>query len=139
MTLPIFSEQPSFQERHPLNYLAYLGAEMKRYRCTHPNQDAQSATGFIENIISTYTDKPVGRQRITRAEEGNLSVEFVVYAAYFSEMGIWPDIINAINFGEAPTARYMHFIKGEVKADIASAAEEANKNVSRRLLRERNR
>ena len=138
--VPILEQTPLFSDKsHPINLISYLGDELKRFRQHHPDPEARSATGFINNVIVKYISDPVGRNRLARTEEGNIKVDFALYAAYFSEMGIWPDIINAMLYGSEPTARYLHFIKGELKSDISNGVNIANSNVQNRLLRERSR
>ncbi len=137
---PIFEQTPLSNDKgHPLNLIAYMGDELKRHRKYHPNPDARSASGFIDNVLVKYISEPVGRNRLARAEEGNIKVDFSLYAAYFSDMELWPDIINAMLIGSKPTARYLHFIKGELKSDLSQGIDVAQNNANNRLLRERNR
>lgn len=137
---PILEQTPHYSDKsHPVNLISYLSDELKRFRQRHPNPEARSATGFIDNVMTKYLSETVGRNRISRAEKGNLQVDFGIYAAYFSEMGIWPDIINSILYGSEPTARYLHFIKGELKSDISQGESIAKNNINKRLSRERSR
>ena len=138
--LPLFEQSPLFgDKKHPLNLIAYMGDELKRFRRNHPNVEARSASGFINCVLNKYSSEPIGRNRLARVEDGNLKVDFSVYAAYFSEMNIWPDIIHAMQFGSEPTARYLHFIKGELKSDISQGRTVANTNIQNRILREKER
>lgn len=137
--VPIFSQSPSHHEKHPVNYLDYMGSLLKHFRKHHPDQAMSTASNFGKHIIGKYIDTPVGRSRIARAEKGDVKVDFYVYAAYFTEMGIWPEIIDALSYGHIPTARYMHFVKSELRSELEQSKELANRNVANRVSREASR
>lgn len=90
----IFNEDPGTNLRHPVNLLRRMGMQMMRYRRRF-NGEGKSASAFgLE--LARYTGKQVDRNRLARAESGDIAVRFDVYASYFAEMGIMEDIVESM-------------------------------------------
>jgi hypothetical protein len=125
---PIFNQVPDVSERHPVNYMMYLGDCMRNYRDSLGRPES-GAEYFATHTLGKYVDKPISRNRIARAEKGVHTVEWSVVAAYISEMGLWPEIINAASHGKIPTLRYMHLVRSELNPDIRAAMDAAHQKL----------
>jgi len=134
----IFDEIPPHDQRHPVNYVQYLGNIMCRYR-REQSSDNRSATKFGQNVLSDYFGNPVDRNRIARAERGDVTVSFGVFAAYFSEMDVWPEIIKAIDTSHASSLHYLLLVEREISPQIKQAVETANQKLAERADQELNR
>ena len=115
----IFSETPLPHERHPNNFLTYFGEILARYRRSLP-RDQRSASSFGKHLAK-YFGQPVDRNRISRAEKGDVSVTFGVFAAYLCEMGAMPDVIWALEGGRSGSLRYMLLVEDELAPQIQQA------------------
>lgn len=134
----IFNEIPLPHERHPNNFLSYFGEVLARYRRSLP-REMRSASNFGKHILGPYFGQPVDRNRISRAEKGDTSVTFGVYAAYLHEMGALPDILWALEGGRSGSLRYLLLVEEELAPQIQKAMIEANEKLSARAEQEKNR
>jgi hypothetical protein len=134
----IFNEIPLPHERHPKNYLSFLGEILARYRRSLP-REVRSASNFGKDILGPYFGQAVDRNRISRAEKGDTSVTFGVYAAYLSEMGALPDILWALEGGRSGNLRYLMLVEEELGPQIQKAMIEANEKLSARAQMEKSR
>jgi len=132
----IFSEIPLPHERHPNNFLSYLGQILARYRRSLP-RELRSHTNFGKYVLGPYFTQPVDRNRISRAEKGDTSVTFGVYAAWFNEMGALPDILCALEGGRSGSLRYLLLVEEELSPQIQKAMIEANEKLGIRAEREK--
>lgn len=134
----IFSEDPLPTERHPKNYLSYFGEVLARYRRSLPREE-RSTSNFGKKVISKYFGQPVDRNRLARAERGDPSVTFGVYAAYLSEMGALPDIIRALDKGHSGSLRHLFLVEQELAPEIEQAMAKSAQNLQARAEQEKNR
>lgn len=115
-----FSELPPPHIKHPANFVDYFGGILSRYRRNLPReQKNQSAFG---RTLGCYFGGAVDRNRIGRAEQGDITVSFGVYAAYINEMGSWPDILRILEDGDGTNLRYLMIIENELDLEICEAA-----------------
>ena len=134
----IFNEDPLPTEKHPKNYLSYFGEVLARYRRSLPREE-RSTSNFGKKVISKYFGQPVARNRLARAERGDPSVTFGVFAAYLNEMGVLPDIIRAIDKGHAGSLRHLFLVEQELAPEIEHAMEKSAQNLQARAEQEKNR
>ena len=114
-----FQELPQIHEKHPVNFVSYFGEILARYRRNLPkNQKNQTAFG---KTLGCYFGGPVDRNRIGRAEQGDITVSFGVYAAYLSEMKMWPAILRVIEEGDGTNLRYLLLVESELGPEIDEA------------------
>lgn len=135
---PIFQEIPLPNEQHPNNYLSYLGSVLARYRRSLP-REKRSATNFGDKVLGPYFGQAVDRNRISRAEQGDPSVSFGVYAAYLNEMGALPDILWAVDGGNEANLRYLKLVESELSPHIQKAMISASEKLHAIALQEKNR
>jgi hypothetical protein len=132
----LFKETPASDEPHIVNYLKYVGDCLRRYRVNLPAEKS-SAKRFGHEVLHKYFGKPIARSRIERAESGNGSSQWEMIAAYFHEIGIFPDILEALERGHKPTLRYMLLVKKEREEALKLASEEAQAKLSNRAEKEK--
>lgn len=114
-----FQELPQPHEKHPANFVDYLGGILARYRRNLPRGEKnQTAFG---RTLGCYFGGAVDRNRIGRAEQGDISVSFGVYAAYLNEMGAWPDILKILENGDGTNLRYLMLVESDLESDIKQA------------------
>jgi hypothetical protein len=114
-----FDEIPLAHEKHPVNYVQYFCEILARYRRSLPGREkSQSHFG---NVLGRYFGSPVDRGRIGRVEQGDVTVSFGVIAAYLTEMGAWPKVINALESGDSTNLRYLLLIEDSLKEEIFMA------------------
>lgn len=133
----IFHEIPLPHERHPNNFLSYFGEVLARYRRSLP-KELRSTTAFGRHLAK-YFGQPVDRNRISRAEKGDPSVTWGVYAAYLNEMGALADILWALEGGRSGSLRYLLLVEEELSPHIQKAMIEANEKLRERAAQEKNR
>lgn len=136
-SIPVFKEAPLPNERHPVNWLQYIGEILARHRLSLP-REKRSATEY-GRFLSRYLGQPVDRNRISRAESGDVSVSFGVYAAYFDDMGVLPDIVSSIEKSDAVSMRYLILIEQEMKSRIDDSVERGQKKLNERAKKEKSR
>ncbi|WP_200911685.1 hypothetical protein [Teredinibacter purpureus] len=134
----IFGEDPLPHERHPKNFLSYFGEVLARYRRSLP-RDQRSTSNFGKTVLSQYFGQPVDRNRISRAERGDISVTFGVFAAYLNEMGALPDIIRVLDRGHSGSLRYLFLVEEELAPDIEKAMAKSAEKLQARSEQEKNR
>lgn len=134
----IFNETPEFSEIHPVNYIKYFCEQLRAYR-RHLDKPNCNAQRFCVNILEKYTGSTVHRNRIARLENGNVNVEFSIVAAYISDMNAWPEVIQAITYGESANLRYVQLVQNQLKSNVAIANAAAIEKINKRVLREHNR
>lgn len=132
---PIFNENPMPYERHPVNFIAYFGEILGRYRRSLP-MDERGASKFGQHMRQ-YTGKIIDRNRIARAEKGDTSVTFEVYASYISEMNAWPDILSALESGHTNSLRYLLLLEGEMDPEIKEAINSSERKLKKRMKAEK--
>jgi hypothetical protein len=133
----IFNEIPLPHERHPINFLSYFGEVLARYRRSLP-KELRSTTAFGRHL-GRYFGQPVDRNRISRAEKGDTSVTWGVYAAYLNEMGALADVLWALEGGRAGSLRYLLLVEEELSPHIQKAMIEAEEKLRDRAAQEKNR
>lgn len=122
-----FAENPPPHIPHVRNYLNYLGSLMAHYRNGLPAGEKSSQR--MAERLSLYTGTPVSRQRIVRAESGDERISMDVYAGILDEMKVWPDIIWALEKGEAKSARFALLVERELSDDISRAHKDGLKRL----------
>lgn len=133
----LFNQEPkSPGEHHPANYLSYISERLRRYRQTL-DISQRSEAGFGHNVLSKYFGKPVSRSTVQRAEDSRTGTHWGVIAAYFFEMGIFPDLVKALERGYAPTLRTALLSKKKCEAELHKAASEAEHELGQRQVIER--
>lgn len=132
----IFNEIPLPNERHPINLLSYFGEVLARYRRSLP-KELRSTTNFGK-YLSKYFGQPVDRNRISRAEKGDVSVTFGVFAAYLNEMEAIPDILWALEGGRSGSLRYLLLIEEDLSPHIKKAIVDAEEKLRARAEQEKN-
>ncbi|MFA0809499.1 hypothetical protein [Microbulbifer epialgicus] len=135
--LGLFQEAPLPHERHPKNFLSYFGEILARYRRGLP-KELRSTTNFGKHL-EKYFGQPVDRNRISRAEKGDTSVTFGVYAAYLHEMGALPDILKALEGGGSASVRYLLLVEEELSPQIQKAMTDAQGKLNARAKQEKDR
>lgn len=133
----IFNEIPLPHERHPMNFLSYFGEVLARYRRSLP-RELRSTTNFGKHL-GRYFGQPVDRNRISRAEKGDVSVTFGVFAAYLNEMGALPDVLWALEGGRSGSLRYLLLVEEELSPHIQKAMVDAEEKLRARAEQEKNR
>ncbi len=136
--IALFNDAPLPHERHPVNYLSYLGEVLARYRRSLP-RERRSAKNFGKDVLSKYFGQAVDRNRIARAEKGDPTVAFGVYAAYLYEMGALPDLLKALEHGRTSNLRYLLLVERELAPDIRQSINKAQENLRVRSEQEKNR
>jgi len=131
----LLNESPLPNEKHLVNYLSYLGDIFRRFRRNLP-KDRRSATSFGKHLAQ-YTGHPVDRNRIARAESGDSKVYFEVFASYFDEMGVWPEIIKVLDQGHEQGLRYFLLVEKELSDKIAEAKNTGDNNLTARADKEK--
>jgi len=132
-----FHEKPGeSDETHVTHYLSYIGDCMRRFRINH-EKGFSSESDFASKVLSPYLGIPVGRNRVSKAEKGDTGVRFGIYAAYFNEMGILPDILEALERGRPATLRYMKLVFQELSPEVKQARKEAERILKLRAEREK--
>ena len=133
---PVFDQEPSPLEPHPVNYLSYLGSILSRYRRSLPTKEERSASAFGKRL-SRYLGKEVSRNRIARAERSDRTVAWELIAAYLSDMGAWPDIINALEGSDREHLRYLILVERELKENMRRTKQQASVVLRTRTDREK--
>jgi len=112
--LPIVEEEPYATEPHVLNYLNMLGGAIKRFRKNLHNKRFRSAELFVKEKLHPYFSKPITRKTLSNIEMGDHKVSIGVYAAVLQEMGVWPNIIEAIISDKTEDYRYVAIVLAEL-------------------------
>ncbi len=136
--IALFNDAPMPHERHPVNYLSYLGEVLARYRRSLPREH-RSAKNFGKDVLAKYFGQAVDRNRIARAEKGDPTVAFGVYAAYLYEMGVLPDLLKTLEHGRSGNLRYLLLVERELAPDIQQSINKAHENLRVRSEQEKNR
>jgi hypothetical protein len=123
-------------EDHPANYISYISQRMRRYRQSC-NADNRSEEGFGKNILSKYIGKIVSRSTVQRAEDGKIGTSWGIIAAYFYEMGVFPDIVRILEKGYTPTLRTAMLSKKKHKVEIDKAKNQAAEILNNRQKKEK--
>ncbi len=132
--VPVFLQNPPPYEKHPKNFLIFLGQILTNYRESLPKK-IRSREIWGE-VLKKYIGTPVDKNRIAQTEQGDTSVPFEVFVAYFCEMGVLPDIVKAIHGGEASDLRYLTLLNDELSPEIQAAMQEAEIRLSQRKNKE---
>ncbi|AEE25494.1 hypothetical protein [Paraglaciecola chathamensis] len=128
----LFDQPPSSPgEHHPANYLSYISERMRRFRQTL-DISQRSEEGFGQNVLSKYFGKPVSRSTVQRAEDGRTGTHWGVIAAYFFEMGVFPEIVKVLERGYAPTLRTALLSRKKCDTEISQAALDAQNALEER-------
>lgn len=136
MSNATFDDTPSPTNKHVLNYLELLGASLRNFRKMHPSAGCRSTERFAELKISPYFSKGVTRKTLGAAEAGKPTVSMGVYAAVIQEMGVWPEIINALGSGKAEDARYVEIVINELRRKEKERQVERMKSLSKQFFKE---
>lgn len=130
----IFKEEPPPHVPHVRNYLNYLGSLIGRFRNSLPKE--RNGQQCMADTVSLYTGSPVTRQRISRAESGDERISFDIYAAILDQMHAWPDIIWALEKGDASSTRFALLVERELSDDISQAHKDGLRRLRNRKTRE---
>lgn len=130
----IFKEEPPSHIPHVRNYTNYLGALMGRFR--HSLSKEERTAQSMADKVSLYTGSPVTRHRIGRAESGDERISFDIYAAILDQMEAWPDIIWALEKGDASSTRFALLVERELSEDISQAHKDGLKRLRNKKTRE---
>lgn len=134
----IFNESPPPHERHPVNFLSYFGEVLARYRRNLP-REFRSASNFGREVLAKYFGQAVDRNRIGRAEKGDPTVAFGVYAAYLHEMGALPELLKTLENGRSSNLRYLLLVEDELSPQIRHSMTVASEKLRARAEQEKNR
>ncbi|AMJ76749.1 hypothetical protein [Alteromonas stellipolaris] len=126
-------EHPSVS--HPVNYLKYIGDRVKRHRLSLSIND-RSETSFGSKL-KKYFGKPISRSSIQRAEEGRHSTQWGVIAAYFFEMGVFPEIVKVLERGRTSTLHTALLSKKTVQLELEKAKEIGDQRLQERANTEK--
>jgi len=91
-----------------------LGTAFKKYRKNLQNKRYRSAEFFVKEKLLPYFSKPITRQTLSNLENGDHKVSVGVYAAVMQEMGVWPNVIDAIISDKSDDYRYVAIIMEEL-------------------------
>ena len=133
--VPILHEMVADGEHHPANYISYMGELIMIYRKALPGKQA-SQQDFADSI-NEFIGGNITRARIKRAEQGNLDVAFGVYAAIYSKMEIWPDILHAMHKGRTASLRYNNLVYEQLSPEIKLAEKIAKTKLEARANNEK--
>lgn len=136
MSNGIFDDNPSPTDKHVINYLELLGAALRHYRKTHPIVGCRSTERFAELKISPYFGSGVTRKTLGAAETGKPTVSVGVYAAVIQEMGVWPEIINALGSSKVEDVRYIEIVVNELRKKEKERQAERMKSLSKKFFNE---
>ncbi|MGP4944062.1 hypothetical protein [Pseudoalteromonas nigrifaciens] len=134
MSDAIFDENPSPIDKHVLNYLELLGAALRNYRKNHPTAGCRSTERYAELKLSPYFSKGVTRKTLWAAEMGKPTVSMGVYAASIQEMGLWPEIINAVGSSKADDIRYVEIVINELRKKEQLKQQERIKSLNEKFF-----
>ncbi|MGP5159842.1 hypothetical protein [Pseudoalteromonas prydzensis] len=136
MSDSIFEDTPAPTDKHVLNYLELLGSIIRNYRKTHPIAGVRSSERFAEIKLSPYFRNGVTRKTLGAAESGKPTVSIGVFAATIQEMGVWPEIINAISSGKVEDIRYIEIVINELRRKEKERQLERMKSLSKKFFNE---
>lgn len=129
-----FIENPPPHIPHVRNYMKYLGNILCRYRQQLPREERTAQQ--MADRVSAYTGTTVTRQRVTRAENGDEIISIAVYAAILDQMNAWPDIIWALEKGDASCTQFARLIVRELSDDISKAHKDGLKRLRNKKMRQ---
>lgn len=132
----LLHEHPSPDERHIVNYMQCIGDFCRRYRNLQGNE-LRSRDNFAKHILEPYLGTAPARTTLERCEQGSATTNWGIVAAYIYEMGAFPELINVLSQGQAPTLRIMQLIQKEHKRVLSDSMDEANQSLNAQAEKER--
>jgi hypothetical protein len=133
----IFNERPG-QIRHPVNYIKFMASQLQAYRLSLPF--AERGRERFGKRLAKYLGKPVDRNRLGRAEAGDLSVTLEVYAAYAFEAGFIKKLMRAFATENAQLQKdtyYLMLMNDSASSKIEKMIAKGEERLAKRVLEEK--